>query len=211
MAYNGCMPNLEENLATARSWHGLGWTPANVRQTFLNTVYPNDTPAAQADLGSHQQCCALVGQRYAALFRDHPTLHQPIATRVGKAVSDLLDILRSWGVLLEYTNPSHRALLLETPEPGDIVMIGGSGHGVEHFDIVTTLLSAEDKIGYTEGQQTLWALAGGQLSGPYIREVERRVVPFDKMLWFCDASQPMVGGYPRGRPMMARARMSQLT
>jgi hypothetical protein len=141
-----------EDICThARSLAGLSADPADelTRAVYLDTVAPNETPFRRGEMGRMSGCALTCARGILRRFILHAILEAPYRDR--RAVSDLVQIAEDAGALLP---------LSATPEPGDMLIVGGGedGGGEEH---AWTALSCIENP-YPDGGLLLDGLDGGQ-------------------------------------------------
>lgn len=97
---------------------------------YQDLLMPADLePAANRLALAGQSSCALLARAaWRLLGCAHPILTRPY--RVGRAVSDVVEIARDAGAWHDATDPGR-------PEVGDVVLVGEDGH--EHVYLVTAL------------------------------------------------------------------------
>ena len=134
----------------ARTLDGLTASPnvPELREAYLDLIAALDTPSRAAELA---RCsgCALVARGILRRFIDHPILES--SYRDTHAMSDLVEIARGAGAV---HGPDR------TPEPGDLVIVGGGadGGGPEHVYLVLDV----EPDPYEDGSLLVTGLDGGQ-------------------------------------------------
>ncbi len=161
----------------------------------LGLMLPFDAPQAARDyLRSGVSTCALLARGYLLLLgADHLVLNAPYLRRVGRAVSDVVQVARDAGA---WRTPEPGA----TPHPGDVVLIGHMTHdgrpdpayvrgtkATEHVLLVTALRG-----------HLLDSVDGGQ---PGVERRTRQVMRVGRELWLGHTEH---GTGPDGRPLVGR-------
>ena len=136
----------------ARSLAGLSADPADElsARVYRDTIAPGET-RARADEMALMSSCALTCRAILRRFIRHPILEQPY--RVRRAVSDLVEIATEAHALSRGAR---------SPEPGDMLIVGGGedGGGSEH---AWTVLDVVANPGYEPTPGLLiTGLDGGQ-------------------------------------------------
>lgn len=156
------------------SWDGLNGEDADKRDTYDALILPNDTAEYRLDEGATASACALVTEaRFRFLGMTHPYLSVPYQKRQGMVVADVQTIGRALGFWLPTGDPGCD----ETPEVGDVLLMGGTPAtgGEAHYDNIITVLS---------GTSEYYAIAGGQGNhGAHIATVHRKFVKQYGHLW----------------------------
>jgi hypothetical protein len=149
------MTTREDIVAHAASLAGLSAdiTAPMIRDRYLNTVAPGETPARAAEMAL-MSGCALTCRAILRRFISHPILEQPYRDR--QAVSDLVEIARDAARGL----PRNTVMASRELSPGDMLIVGGGedGGGPEH---AWTALSCVENP-YPDGGYLLDGLDGGQ-------------------------------------------------
>ena len=136
--------------AYARTLDGLSANPNDTdrRAAYLDVIAPVETPSRAAEMA---RCsgCALVARGILRRFIEHPILAAQY--RDTHAMSDLVEIARGAGAV---HGPDR------TPEPGDLVIVGGGadGGGPEHVYMVLDVQPDP----YDDGGWLVTGLDGGQ-------------------------------------------------
>lgn len=163
------MRRLSDVLDTVRTWEGLSGRhhSLEVRSETARLILPHDGLAwalsylyNPAPSGVITSICGLVGEQYLReLGVSHRLLSVPYATRIGLAVSDLIQVCRDHGAWQDYYDRGAAPV----PERGDVVMIGRGGAEhiliVQHVNLVHATISSTD---------------GGQRDNSWILPRERR-------------------------------------
>ncbi len=143
------MTTREDIVTHARTIAGLSADPADelTRRVYLDTIAPGETPARAAEMAL-MSGCALTCRAILRRFIVHPILDAPYRDR--RAVSDLVEIAMA-------ANAQRQAWSL--PEPGDMLIVGGDGHGgPEHAWTALSVVANP----YPDGGLLLDGLDGGQ-------------------------------------------------
>lgn len=130
----------------ARSLDGIG--AASDRARYLRLVAPGEPPGV-ADAMMRMSGCALVVR---GLWREAGIRHSLLDSRyrVGMAVSDIMQIAHESSAIRSQDT---------TPQPGDVVLVGGREEGPEHVYTVLRVIAQD-----WPAPQSTWleALDGGQ-------------------------------------------------
>ncbi len=175
-------------VAIARACAGLSFASDPARYATL--LFPLDDPARARAMAKSMSSCAVFALAVLRLAGvEHPHLAAPYASRLGKAVSDVLAVGADLGALRKPTPDA-------SPAPGDIVLIGqngapkswvrGTGAG-EHVLVVTGI---DDDI--------VDSCDGGQ---PGLERRSRRLVRVGSEMWLATLAHRLD---PDGRPNPAR-------
>jgi len=150
----------------------VGETCGQGAQQYL---YPNDTPANQAQLCATQSTCGLACE---SVLRDYgitdPSLSKPYAERIGTAVSNQRKIAEKWGAWVTADGSN-------VPNAGDMFQLDGIVH-------VGTVLGGMIPDGQAEGN--LASVDGGQTIGtvqPQILIKNRRMIYEGNQLFLLDS------------------------
>lgn len=126
-------------VAAALAHTGLGYGGTQARRlAYAEWLFPHDLPAARLQMASAMSSCglhALSCWRVAGV--QDAALRAPYATRIGRAVADVVGIAMRQGAWVDCT----RAAPATSPEAGDVVLIGRESDpaygGPSHVVVVT--------------------------------------------------------------------------
>lgn len=145
------MTTREDIVTRARQLAGLSADPAHPRERarYLETIAPRETYARATEMARMYGCALTCARGILDDFILHAILQEPY--RDQRAVSDLVQIAKDAGALLP---------LSATPQPGDMLIVGGGEEdgGPEH---AWTALSCIENP-YPDGGLLLDGLDGGQ-------------------------------------------------
>lgn len=121
---------VEKLVAIAKSYAPCNINTEKVR--YLNLVGPNETTAMRMSMLSMSGCALTMRGFWRLAGVQHRILDTPYI--IGHAIADILEIARYYNAWI-HCEPT----LAQLPTPGDVVFIGGNGHGFEHvFMVVDT-------------------------------------------------------------------------